>query len=93
VKRFCPSPRVIGSLSFLLGVLQIAALLVAFERPARAYVDPGSGFVFLQVVGSMFAGALYYMRHRLRRIFNSMRGSTEIPSPAGTQTEVAENQP
>jgi hypothetical protein len=33
------------------------------------------------------------MRHRLKRIFNAMRGSAEIPSPAGTQTEVAENQP
>jgi hypothetical protein len=93
VKRSCPSPRVLGFLSFLLGALQIAALLVAFERPARAYVDPGSGFVFLQVAGSMFAGAVYYMRHRLKRILNAMRRSTPISSPAGTQTEVAENQP
>jgi hypothetical protein len=93
VKRSCRSPRVLDSLSFLLGALQIAALLVAFERPARAYVDPGSGFVFLQVAGSMFAGAAYYMRHRLKRILNAMRGSSQISSPAGTQTEVAENQP
>jgi hypothetical protein len=74
-------------------VLQITALLIAFERPARAYVDPGSGFVFLQVAGSMFAGAVYYMRHRLKRILHAMRGSSQISSPAGTQTEVAENQP
>jgi hypothetical protein len=93
VKRSCRSPRVLRSLFFLLGVLQIAALLVAFERPARAYVDPGSGFVFLQVAGSMFAGAVYYMRHRLRRILNAMRRSSSISTPAGTQTEVAENQP
>jgi hypothetical protein len=93
VKRFCRSPRVLRSLFFLLGAVQIAALLVAFERPAQAYVDPGSGFVFLQVAGSMFAGAVYYMRHRLKRIFHAMRGSSEIPSPASTQTEVAENQP
>jgi hypothetical protein len=25
--------------------------LAAFERPARAYVDPGSGFVFLRIAG------------------------------------------
>jgi hypothetical protein len=93
VNRLCRSPRLVRSLFCCLGALQIVALLVAFERPARAYVDPGSGFVFLQVVGSMFAGALYYMRHRLKRIFNTMRGSTDISSPAGTQTEVAENQP
>ena len=93
MKRLCRSHRVLGSLVFLLGAVQIAALLVAFERPARAYVDPGSGFVFLQVAGSMLAGAVYYMRHRLKRIFNAMRGSSQISSPADSGTEVAENQP
>ncbi len=90
MKRSYRSPSVLRTLFLLLGALQIAALLVAFERPARAYVDPGSGFVFLQVAGSMFAGGVYYMRHRLKRILNAMRGSS---SQAGTQTEVAENQP
>lgn len=93
MKRSYRSPRVLGSLICLFGALQIAALLVAFERPAQAYVDPGSGFVFLQVAGSMFAGAVYYMRHRLKRILSAMRGSSEISSPASTGTEVAENQP
>ena len=82
------SPRVLRSGLLLLTALQIAALLVAFERPALAYVDPGSGFVFLQVAGSMFAGALYYLRHRVKRLFYSSR---KAPGPA--QTEVAENQP
>jgi hypothetical protein len=67
-----------GFLVFLLGALQITVLLVAFERPARAYVDPGSGFVFLQVAGSMFAGAVYYMRHRLKRILNAIRRSPPV---------------
>ena len=93
MKRSYRSPRVLGSLIFLFGALQIAALLVAFERPAQAYVDPGSGFVFLQVAGSMFAGAVYYMRHRLKRILSMMRGSPQISSPASSRTEVAENQP
>jgi hypothetical protein len=56
-------------LFFLLGTLQIATLLVAFERPAQAYVDPGSGFVFLQIAGSVFADAVYYMRHRMPIVF------------------------
>jgi hypothetical protein len=93
VKKPCCSPRVLGSCIFLLGALQIAVLLIAFERPAQAYIDPGSGFVFLQVAGSMFAGAVYYMRHRLKRILNAMRRSSPISSPAATQTEVAENRP
>jgi hypothetical protein len=41
----------------------------------------------------MFAGAVYYMRHRLKRILSAMRRSSPISSQAGTQTEVAENQP
>jgi hypothetical protein len=88
VKKPCLSPRVLQSWLFLLGVLQIAALLVAFERPAQAYVDPGSGFVFLQIAGSMCAGAIYYLRHRVRRMFSSLRRS-----PVSSPTEVTENQP
>ena len=82
------SPRVLRSGLLLLMALQMVALMVAFERPAHAYVDPGSGFVFLQVAGSMCAGALFYLRHRVKRLFYSLRRS-----PAPAQTEVAENQP
>jgi hypothetical protein len=88
VKKPCSSPRILQTWLFLLGVLQIASLLVAFERPAQAYVDPGSGFVFLQVAGSMCAGAIYYLRHRVKRIFSSLRRS-----PVSSPTEVIENQP
>jgi hypothetical protein len=88
-----PSPRVLRSCLFLLSAMQFAALLVAFERPAQAYVDPGSGFVFLQVAGSMFAGTIYYLRHRLKRIFHAMRKSPQIPTPVAAQSEVIENQP
>jgi hypothetical protein len=88
VKRPYHSLWVLRSGLFLFTVLQIATLMVAFERPAHAYVDPGSGFVFLQVAGSMFAGALFYLRHRVKRLFYSLRRSS---GPA--QTEVAENQP
>jgi hypothetical protein len=88
VNRRSHSPSVLRSWLLLLTALQIAALLVAFERPAQAYVDPGSGFVFLQVAGSMCAGAIYYLRHRVKRLLHSLRRS-----PAPTQTEVVENQP
>jgi hypothetical protein len=93
VKRSCHSPRVLRSYLFVLGVLQIATLLVAFERPAQAYVDPGSGFVFLQVAGSMVAGAVYYTRHRIGRILHSLRRPSPIDVVTGTQAEVVENQP
>jgi hypothetical protein len=93
VNRRCCFSWGLRSCLLLLGALQIAAMLVAFERPALAYVDPGSGFVFLQVAGSMCAGALYYLRHRLRRMFYSLRRPSSITSSAGTQAEIVENQP
>lgn len=53
----------------LLAVAQVTALAIAFQRPAYAYADPGSGLLFLQVAGSMLAGALFIVRSKLRRIF------------------------
>ena len=63
------SPRVLRSGLWLLTVLQIAALIVAFERPAHAYVDPGSGLLIFQGISAIFSGALFYFRRRLRNLF------------------------
>ena len=53
---------------FGLGILQIGAILCTLEKPAYAYVDPGSGYLFLQVAGSMLAGAAFFVRYRLKRM-------------------------
>jgi hypothetical protein len=87
VTRFCLSPRVLRCWILLLAAFEIASLLIATERQAKAYVDPGSGFVFLQVAGSMCAGALYYLRHRVKRLLYSLRRQ-----PAPVQADVVENQ-
>ncbi len=93
MKKLFGSPSVLRSCLFLLGVLQVLALLIASERPAQAYVDPGSGFVFLQVAGSMVAGAVYYLRHSIKRIVSSIGGSKKVSTPVVTQSEVIENRP
>jgi hypothetical protein len=49
-------------------VLQWAALFCAIAQPANAYVDPGSGLFALQLIGTCFAGMLFLIRKRLRRI-------------------------
>lgn len=64
----------------LLAVAQVAALALAFQRPAYAYADPGSGLLFLQVAGSMLAGALFIVRSKLRRFFRL--GKDPIDQPA-----------
>jgi hypothetical protein len=53
----------------LLAVCQVLALMVASEKPAHAYVDPGSGLLVFQVLGSMVAGAVYFLRYRIRKLF------------------------
>ena len=93
MKRSCCAPLILRFCCLLLTAIQITALLVASERPARAYVDPGSGFVFLQVAGSMAAGAAYYLRHRLKRVLAALRPAGRVAPSADGSAEVAENQP
>ena len=77
MQRLIRSPLAMRSCLLFLGCLEIGALLCAFEKPAHAYVDPGSGFVVLQVVGSMMAGAFFYLRHRFKRLLGLMRKSDQ----------------
>lgn len=51
------------------GLFQVIVFLVAAAKPANAYVDPGSGLLFLQVGGSMLAGAMFVLRAKIRKLF------------------------
>ncbi len=56
--------------------LCIVALLVTFERPAGAYLDPGSGSMMLQaLLGGVAAvgviARLYW--HRLKSVFDKLQ--------------------
>jgi hypothetical protein len=52
-----------------LGLFQVIVFLAAAVKPANAYVDPGSGLLFIQVGGSMLAGAMFVLRAKLRKLF------------------------
>jgi hypothetical protein len=52
-----------------LTVLQVLAVLCALEQPAYAYVDPGSGLLAFQILGSTFAAGIFLLRRQLRRLF------------------------
>ncbi|AXC12682.1 hypothetical protein ACPOL_3395 [Acidisarcina polymorpha] len=54
----------------LLG-LQIVAILCATSQPAYAYVDPGSGLLAFQMIGTTFAGVIFVIRKRLRRLLQT----------------------
>ena len=68
------------TLLILLAIAQFITLAVAFQKPAYAYADPGSGLLFLQVAGSMAAGALFIVRSKLRKLFHLGKNRVEEPS-------------
>ena len=67
------------TLFVLLAIAQFVTLAIAFQKPAYAYADPGSGLLFLQVAGSMVAGALFIVRSKLRKLFHRGKGHVEEP--------------
>ena len=56
--------------SLLLGMLLLVSLLIASERRAWGYVDPGSGLLALQGAASFVATVAYYFRRRIRALFS-----------------------
>ena len=60
MKRIC---------SILLSVVIALCLIVASERRAWGYVDPGSGLIALQTIASVIAAWAYMARRRVRAFF------------------------
>jgi hypothetical protein len=58
--------------------VEIFVLMIALERPARAYVDPGSGLLLFQIGGSILAGALFTVRGKLRRLFRLGSSANQV---------------
>ena len=55
--------------TFLIAIL----LLIATERQAMAYTDPGSGALIWQALVAGFVGLLFYVR-RITTWFNKKKG-------------------
>lgn len=63
---------------FLLLVLFVA--LNSTAQPAYGYVDPGSGLVALQVVGSTIAALGFLLRKRVREFLGRFQKNTRSSS-------------
>jgi len=67
----------------------LVALFVWFDataQPAYAYVDPGTGLFLFQMVGSTFAGMMFLLRKRVRRLFGLFsKRITEANGNSGQQ--------
>lgn len=59
-----------------LAILAFAALCVT-AHPAYAYIDPGSGLFFVQVIGSTFVGFGFLVRKRVRDFIGRLTGSSK----------------
>jgi hypothetical protein len=59
-------------------VVWLMVVLCSTAQPAYAYVDPGSGVLLLQIIGSTFAGITFLLRKRVRQFFERFgRSSTK----------------
>ncbi|MEO8735089.1 MAG: hypothetical protein ABI380_00970 [Edaphobacter sp.] len=55
------------------------ALTFCFERPAYAYVDPGSSLLVFQSLSAIVTGTIFYFRRRLKALFTrSSVNSTDV---------------
>ena len=65
--------------------LWLLVLLNSTAQPAYCYVDPGSGLLLMQIVGSTFAGIMVLLRKQIRQLFgrfsrNSTKDGSDIVS-------------
>ena len=66
-------------------------LMLATERRAMAYVDPGSGLLALQSIGSMLAAAAFFLRRRIMGIFNKKKPLASAGSRVTVRKEDSRN--
>lgn len=77
------------TLSLALAVFCCLWFLVATERRAYAYVDPGSGLLALQSFAAGLAAAAYYMRRRIGAMFGRVKRAAEPAEMANPAREGA----
>lgn len=69
----------------------LLGLMLATERRAMAYVDPGSGLLAIQSIGSMMAAAGFFLRRRIMRVFTKKKPLTRAALPVTVRKEDSRN--
>lgn len=73
-------------ISSSLSVLIALCMIVASERRAWGYVDPGTGFIALQTIASVVAAYAYMIRRRIRTFFSRKKDPVVLLPPAPPKT-------
>ncbi|MGC9198391.1 MAG: hypothetical protein ACP5E5_05555 [Acidobacteriaceae bacterium] len=77
--------------SVTLTVFCCVSLMLGTERRAMAYIDPGSGLLALQSLGSMLAAAGFFLRRRIMRLFQKEQPMGGSDSPKVAEKEDSRN--
>ena len=78
-------------ISLSLTIFTCLCLVLATERRAMAYVDPGSGLLALQSLASVMAAAGFFLRKRIMGLFNRKKPLTTIATPVTVRKEDSRN--
>lgn len=76
--------RSVSLLCFGLTVAQFFFVLTAIEKPAYGYVDPGSGILLMQFLGSFMTGGIFILRKRLKTLFVRTKSSQDATQKGET---------
>jgi hypothetical protein len=67
---------------YVLTCALFVCLFVCLERPAYAYVDPGSSLLLIQGISSAVLGVIYFLRRRIKALLFRSK-----PDTAGSDGE------
>jgi hypothetical protein len=74
-------------ISVSLAVFITFCMLIATDRRAWGYVDPGSGLIALQTFASVGAAYAYYVRRRIRAFFLRNKKDATIALPVAAKVD------
>ena len=55
------------------GLLLVVLLIVFFPTPSHAYIDPGSGYLFTQILISFAVASFFFVPRQLSRLWKAIR--------------------
>jgi hypothetical protein len=75
--------------SICLSLFICTCLLLATERQAKAYVDPGTGLLALQSLASVMAATAYFLRKRILGLFSKKKPSAGVALPVTARKDLS----
>ena len=78
-------------ISLSLAVITCLCLIVASERRAWGYINPGDGMLALQSIASVAAAATYFLRQKIKALFVRSKPEQTIVLPVNVRKNDSRN--